>query len=136
MSATELPSSPFDELIGTEWIEDGPKLARARIAVSDKLKQPLGLVHGGVFACLAESICSRATHLAVAEDGMVAMGQSNATSFLRPMTEGHVNAVARRRHGGRTSWIWDVEIHDDDGHLCALARMTIAVRPAPVADNA
>ncbi|MSO41770.1 MAG: PaaI family thioesterase [Solirubrobacterales bacterium] len=116
-------------MIGTEWIEDGPELARARIAVTDKLRQPLGLVHGGVLATLAESVCSRATYLAVAEEGNVAMGQSNATSFLRPMTEGHINAVARRRHGGRTTWIWDVEISDDEGRLCALVRTTVAVRP-------
>ena len=60
---------------------------------------------------------------------MVAMGQSNSTSFLRPITEGHVNAVAPPPSRGRTSWVWDVEITDDEGRLCALARMIVAVRP-------
>ena len=129
MAGPELPSSPFDDLIGTEWIEDGPELARARVAVAERLTQPLGLVHGGFYATLAESVCSRATHLAVAGDGMVAMGQANSTTFLRPITTGHVNAVARRRHGGRTSWVWDVELSDDEGRLCALVRTTVAVRP-------
>jgi uncharacterized protein (TIGR00369 family) len=59
------------------------------------------------------------------------MGLSNATSFLRPITEGTVHAHARRVHRGRTTWIWDVDIRDDAGHLCAMTRMTIAVRPAP-----
>lgn len=129
MSQPETPPSPFDELIGTEWLEDGPELARGRIAVTEQITQPMGLVHGGVFAALAESICSAATHRAVVGDGMVAMGQANSTTFLRPITEGHVNALARRRHGGRTSWVWDVEITDDEGRLCALVRMTTAVRP-------
>jgi uncharacterized protein (TIGR00369 family) len=62
---------------------------------------------------------------------MTIVGQSNATTFLRPISAGHVNAVARPRHRGRTTWVWDVEISDDDERVCALVRMTIAVRPAP-----
>ena len=61
---------------------------------------------------------------------MVAIGQSNQATFLRPIADGHVNADARPRHRGRTTWIWDCEITDDEGRLCALVRMTIAVRPA------
>ena len=63
------------------------------------------------------------------------MGLSNQTSFLRPITEGTIHAVALPRHRGRTTWVWEVEITDDDGRLCALVRMTIAIRPArPPAD--
>ena len=71
--------------------------------VTDDVRQPAGLVHGGVYAAMAESICSAATWLAVQGDGMAAMGQSNSATFLRPITEGHVNAVARPRHRGRTT---------------------------------
>jgi len=122
--------SRFDAHIGTEWLDLGPDESRARIRVKDHHKQPLGLVHGGVFATLAESICSVATYGAVASDGMVVMGQSNDTTLLRPITEGQLNAVGRPRHRGRTTWIWDVEISDSDERVCALARITIAVRPA------
>lgn len=125
----EAPKSNFDELIGTEWLDLGPDEARARIAVRDHHKQPLGMVHGGVMATIAESICSAATYGAVADDGMVAMGQSNSTTFVRAITDGHVNAVARPRHKGRTTWVWDVELSDDDDRLCALVRINIAVRP-------
>ena len=59
------------------------------------------------------------------------MGLSNQTSFLRPVTEGTINAVARARHRGRTTWVWEVELTDDDGRLCALTRVTVAVRPLP-----
>ena len=58
------------------------------------------------------------------------MGLSNQTSFLRPVTEGSINAVARARHRGRTTWVWEVELTDDDGRLCALTRVTVAVRAA------
>jgi uncharacterized protein (TIGR00369 family) len=80
---------------------------------------------------LVESICSRATALAVADRGMIAMGQSISVNFIRPITEGAIEVEARARHRGRTTWVWDVEVRDDEVRLCALATMTIAVRPNP-----
>jgi 1,4-dihydroxy-2-naphthoyl-CoA hydrolase len=124
----DIPTGFADE-IGTEWIDLDPDNARARIAVEKRHLQPFGIVHGGVYATLAESICSAATYNTVREDGMVAMGQANDTTFLRPISEGEITATARTRHRGRTTWVWDVEITDDEGRVCALSRMTIAVRP-------
>jgi 1,4-dihydroxy-2-naphthoyl-CoA hydrolase len=117
--------------LGIELLEAGEEVARARFPVSDSVRQPYGIVHGGAYAALAETVVSASTALAVMSEGMIAMGQSNHTSFLRPVTEGHVHAEARRKHRGRTSWIWEVEMTDDDGRLCALTRVTMAVRPRP-----
>ena len=119
----------FDELVGTEWLSDDPDDARVRLSIRDELRQPFGLMHGGVMSTLVESVCSRSTAGAVWEDGMAAMGQSIDVSFIRPVTEGGVEVRAKARHRGRTTWIWDVEITDDAGRICALTRMTIAVRP-------
>jgi len=121
----------FDALYGLEVLEASDELVRAQVAVRDEVKQPMGLVHGGVFASIAESITSMATAMAVFDDGMAAQGLSNQTSFLRPITSGTIHALAKRRHRGRTTWVWEVEITDDDGRLCALVRMTIAVRDIP-----
>jgi uncharacterized protein (TIGR00369 family) len=123
--------SHFDALIGTEWLDDDPDHARVRVAMRDELRQPVGLLHGGVMSSLIESVCSRATALAVMGDGMAAMGQSIAVSFIRPITEGHAEVKARARHRGRTTWVWDAEVLDAAGRLCALAQMTIAIRPLP-----
>ena len=120
----------FAELIGVEDLEAPEGEARGRVAVGDHVKQPYGVVHGGVYASLAETITSRATWHAVRDDGMVVMGQSNQTTFLRPISDGHVTARAVARHRGRSTWIWDVEMTDDDDRVCALVRMTVAVRPA------
>jgi uncharacterized protein (TIGR00369 family) len=123
--------SHFDALVGTEWLDDDPEHARARVPMRDELRQPVGLLHGGVMSTLVESVCSRATALAVMGDGMIAMGQSIGVNFIRPITEGHAEVHARARHRGRTTWVWDSEISDADDRLCALAQMTIAVRPIP-----
>jgi len=130
MGEPESTPAGFAEEIGIEWLELDPDDARARIAIDSRHLQPFGIVHGGVFASLAESLTSAATYGAVRHDGMVAMGQANDTTFLRPITDGHANASATPRHRGRTTWVWDVEISDDEGRVCALSRMTIAVRPA------
>jgi uncharacterized protein (TIGR00369 family) len=119
----------FDALYGLEVLELTDERVSAQVPVADKVKQPMGLVHGGLYASIAESITSIATARSVADDGMIATGMSNQTSFLRPITEGTVRASAVRRHRGRTTWMWDVEITDDAGRLCAVSRMTIAVRP-------
>jgi uncharacterized protein (TIGR00369 family) len=121
----------LSSLIGVEYLESGPELARARLAVTEEVCQPFGIVHGGTIAALAESVCSLATYEAVSGDGMVALGQANHATFIRPISEGHVNAEAAVRHRGRTTWVWDCELTDDEGRLCALVRMTIAVRPRP-----
>ncbi|HEX2086638.1 MAG TPA: PaaI family thioesterase [Solirubrobacteraceae bacterium] len=118
----------FDALYGLEVEGVTEEEARASVPVRDEVKQPMGLVHGGLYAAIAESLASMATAMAVAPDGRQAMGLSNATSFMRPITEGTVHAIARRIHRGRTTWIWDVEIRDDQDRLCAATRMTIAVR--------
>jgi 1,4-dihydroxy-2-naphthoyl-CoA hydrolase len=125
--------SHFDALVGTEWLDDDPEHARVRLEMRDELRQPVGLLHGGVISTLVESVCSRATALAVMDGGMIAMGQSISVSFIRPITAGAANVQAQARHRGRTTWIWDAEVLDDEDRLCALAQMTIAVRPLPAA---
>lgn len=131
MTASPIPEGPlpgFDGLYGLEVVSVSDEEIRTRVRVEDHHKQPAGLVHGGVFASMAESMTSMATYLVVNQDGKTAQGLSNQTSFLRPITEGTIHAVARRRHRGRTTWVWEVDITDDADRLCALVRMTIAVR--------
>lgn len=121
----------LDSHLGFELIEVKERSARARLPVTDRTRQPFGLVHGGVYAAMAESLASIATVKSVWDDGNIAVGLSNATSFVRPATEGTIHAEATCRHRGRTTWIWDVDMSDDQGRLCATARVTMAVRPKP-----
>ncbi len=118
----------FDRLYGLELLSCSEEEVLAQVRVRDELKQPAGLVHGGVYAAMAEAMASLATALAVLEQGQMAMGLSNNTSFLRPMTEGVIHARATRVHRGRTTWVWDVRFSDDADRTCAVTRMTIAVR--------
>ncbi|MGN6215693.1 MAG: PaaI family thioesterase [Solirubrobacterales bacterium] len=123
--------SHFDELIGTEWLSPDPDDARVRILMREELAQPFGLMHGGVMLTLVDSVCSWATAGAVYDDGMAAMGQSVNLSFVRPITEGSAEVRAKARHRGRTTWLWEAEVLNAENKLCAMAQVTIAVRPRP-----
>ena len=125
----ELGRNTLEGALGFEgFLHESEDVARARMPVTDSVRQPFGIVHGGAYAALAESLCSRATYEVVGpENG--AFGQVNETAFLRPCSSGVVEAVARARHRGRTSWVWEVEMTDDEGRLCAITRMIIAIRP-------
>ena len=114
--------------LGMELLENEGDVARGRFEVTDRVRQPYGIVHGGAYATLSESVCSHATYAAVAPEGKRAFGMTNDTSFLRPVSEGTVTAEARVRHRGKTTWVWEVDFTDDEGRLCALSRLTIAVR--------
>ncbi|MBD0330001.1 MAG: PaaI family thioesterase [Thermoleophilia bacterium] len=120
--------SPFDDLYGLEVEEATDAIVRGRVAVRREVTQPVGLVHGGVYASIAEALASLGTNVGVVPEGAIGLGMSNHTTFLRRVSEGTIHAVARRRHRGRTTWVWDVDVTDDEGRLCATSRVTVAVR--------
>jgi 1,4-dihydroxy-2-naphthoyl-CoA hydrolase len=123
------PEESFDALLGLRHFDMDEHTARGELEVRREILQPWGLVHGGVYAAIAESLASWATALIVVPEGQMAMGLSNNTSFLRPISQGTIHGLATRRHRGRTTWIWDVDVTDDEGRLCATSRVTVAVRP-------
>jgi 1,4-dihydroxy-2-naphthoyl-CoA hydrolase len=131
ITGAQIKAGTLDDFLGFELLESNEESCRARFAVEDRVRQPFGLVHGGAYAALAETMVSLATHTAVSRNGDFAVGQSNHTSFLRPVTSGSVHADGRARHRGRSSWVWDVDFTDDEGRLCAISRVVLAVRPAP-----
>lgn len=121
----------LDGTLGFEVLDLSEESARGRVGVTDRVRQMWGLVHGGVYSALAEMLASEATVSAVHGQGMVAVGLSNHTSFLRPVFDGAIQAEARRLHRGKTTWLWEVYIEDDRGRLCAVSRVTLAIRPRP-----
>ncbi|MGK2877691.1 MAG: PaaI family thioesterase [Solirubrobacterales bacterium] len=96
--------------------------------VENRVRQPFGIVHGGAHAAFAETLASLGTFHAVAEDGKIAMGMSNNTTFIRSVSEGMIHAEATAIQQGRTTWVWDVTLKDEQDRTCAVSRVTIAVR--------
>jgi uncharacterized protein (TIGR00369 family) len=120
----------FDGLYGLEVLEMGEDRARARVRVVDELKLSHGFVHGGVYAAIAESLASTATGTELAGEDRIAVALANHTSVLHPVSAGTIEALAVRRHRGRTTWVWQVDMSDSEDRLCVVARVTIAIRAA------
>jgi 1,4-dihydroxy-2-naphthoyl-CoA hydrolase len=123
------PEDAFDRTIGFV-IDDASEIGRlsGHLPVTPRVCQPMGLVHGGVYAAIAETLASMGTAQAVMADTKVVMGMSNNTTFMRPVTAGTVHGLAHAIHRGRTTWVWDVDMRDDGERLCASSRVTIAIR--------
>jgi uncharacterized protein (TIGR00369 family) len=124
-----IDSSQFDMLYGLELLECRAEEVRARVRVRPEILDSSGAVHGGVFAAIAEGMASGGTNWSTSIARKAGMGMVNSTSFMQPIDAGCIHAVARRRHSEGDTWVWDVEMRNDGGELCAVSRVTIALRP-------
>lgn len=131
MPDVTLPDSPYDGLLGTEWISSDPDHAVVRLTMKDEHRQPMGIMHGGVMASMVESLCSMATATAVVPDNRISMGQSISVNLLRPVSSGGIQVEAEAVHRGRMTWVWRATVKDFEGRVCAMAQMTMAIRDAP-----
>ncbi len=124
------PEDAFDAHVGFV-VDDSDEIGHCagHLPVTPRVCQPMGIVHGGMYAAIAETLASMGTARGVLDDGKVPLGMSNNTSFLRPAQIGSVlRGDARAIHRGRTTWVWEVEMRDEHDRLCAVSRVTIAVR--------
>src|SRR6516165_4378356 len=93
---------------------------------------PWGIVHGGVYATAVESAASLGASAAVEHRGLVAVGLTNTTHFLRPLTSGRVTVTAVALNQGRTQQLWQVDIKDQAGRLVAHGELRLQnVESAP-----
>ncbi|HWD51354.1 MAG TPA: PaaI family thioesterase [Acidimicrobiales bacterium] len=100
-----------DEVTGTR--------VSGHIQLGPEHHTPWGIVHGGVYASAIESAASIGASTAVRDQGMVAVGLTNTTQFLRSVTSGQVSVVAVALNQGRTQQLWQADIRDSTGKLVA-----------------
>ena len=117
----------FVELIGLDVQEIGPDRVLAMLDVDERHHQPYGVVHGGIYCSIIETIASYGAVSWAAESGIIgAVGVSNATDFLRSHRTGRLRAVATPIHRGRTQQLWQVTIaRDEDGVLVARGQVRL-----------
>ena len=118
--------SAFDDEIGLQFTELSPDRARAQLEVTPKLLQPMGLVHGGVYCSMIESMASVAayTWLATRGGGNV-VGVNNNTDFLRSVKSGTVYGTAEPIHRGRRQQLWLVTITDSTDRVVARGQVRL-----------
>jgi len=114
-------------VIGLRWDRLSRERGEAHFDAVETLHQPSGIVHGGVWCAVVESMASVCGAMAVLPNGMICVGAHNATDFLRPHREGRVLGVATPVHIGRTQQLWQVELsRASDGKALARGQVRLA----------
>ena len=115
----------FDKHIGLEILSATPDEVVGRFEVTPQLRQPYGLLHGGVLCSVVETLGSVAGSVWFGDRGQV-VGTSNHTNFLRAVREGVLTATATPIHRGRTQQLWTVDVRDEDQRLVAKGELRVA----------
>ncbi len=97
---------------------------QASMPVDGRTLQPMGLLHGGATAALAETLGSIGSDLLIDMTQRATVGLEITANHLRGVREGRVTATAELVHQGRTTHVWDIRVHDEGGKLCAICRLT------------
>jgi 1,4-dihydroxy-2-naphthoyl-CoA hydrolase len=114
----------FIKLLGLRIEEASGDRVVLTCPVTPDLHQPFGLVHGGVYATLAETAASVGASVWFGDQGKV-VGVSNHTDFLRAVRRGELRAEATPLNRGRTTQLWQVVVTDEQGRLIAHAKVRL-----------
>ena len=119
-------SDGFDTELGLTYLEVTPDGGRARLHIHDKLLQPWGIVHGGVYCSIIESLASVSAHVWLsANGGGTVVGVNNNTDFLRAISAGTVTAESTPIHRGRRQQLWLITITDDNDRVVARGQVRL-----------
>lgn len=99
--------------------------------INEKVKQPYGLLHGGASVVLAESAGSIASHMVIDPEVWAGVGLEVNANHIRPVTKGVVRGTCRALHIGKTTHVWDIQIHNERNQLVCISRLTTAIVKKP-----
>ena len=116
------------DTLNMEYIDLGDDFLKAKMPVTPKVYQPMGILHGGATAALAESVGSAASAVLMKSDKHDIRGIELAINHIKSKKEGVVFATAKLMHKGSTLHLWQVEIKDEEDNLISLAKITNIVR--------
>jgi 1,4-dihydroxy-2-naphthoyl-CoA hydrolase len=116
----------FDKEIGLTYLEATADGARGRLDIQNKLLQPWGIVHGGVYCAIVESLASIAGYVWLSENGGgIVVGVNNNTDFLHAISSGTVYAAATPLHRGRRQQLWLTTITDENDRVVARGQVRL-----------
>jgi uncharacterized protein (TIGR00369 family) len=123
---SDLPPAPFDNEIGLRYTELSADGVAAQLTVTGSLHQPMGIVHGGVWCTMVESMASVSAFLWLsANGGGNVVGVNNSTDFLRAITDGTAYGRSEPIHRGRLQQLWLVTILDETQRLIARGQVRL-----------
>lgn len=127
----DLNKNTLGQFFEINFTEVGPDYLKATMPVTNKNKQPFGLLHGGASVALAETIGSVASWCVVNRDLFMGVGVEINANHIKQVTQGRVTAVCSPIKIGGKIHIWDIKIYDQAQELCCISRFTTMVVPKP-----
>lgn len=115
------------DFLGIQFIDVAEQSLTAIMPVTDRVKQPLGIVHGGANVVLAETIASTAANAVIDLERYYCVGLEINANHIRSVKEGIVTAITRPIHIGRTTQVWHIDIYNEAGKQTCVSRMTASV---------
>ena len=122
--ANQLGKNNLIEELGIEFVDIGDDFIKATMPVTPKVHQPMGLLHGGATAALAESLGSCGSFLLMHEGGKGVVGIEINANHLRSTEEGIVTAEGKLLHKGRRTHVWDIRVSNEEGKMLSICRLT------------
>jgi uncharacterized protein (TIGR00369 family) len=124
---TNSVTAGFDDVLGLKILELTPDGGRAQLTLKDDLLQPWGIVHGGVYCSIIESLASTSAHTWLNAEGAggTVVGVNNNTDFLRAISSGTVTAVSTPIHRGRRQQLWLITITNEDDRVVARGQVRL-----------
>ncbi len=119
----------MSDALGMEFIAVSDDGIQVRMPISNTVRQPFGILHGGATVALCETAASMGTFLGIDQANFLAVGLEINCNHIRATPSGVITATAVPVHRGRTTWVWDIRVHNEEGKLVAISRCTIAVVP-------
>jgi 1,4-dihydroxy-2-naphthoyl-CoA hydrolase len=113
----------FERTLGLTFTRITADEVECEVPVGPQLLQPYGLVHGGVYSSIIETLASVGAALYAMPRQQTTVGLENTTSFVRAVRSGTLIGIARHVHRGRQTQVWEVEVRGDDGKLAATGRV-------------
>ncbi|MES2379824.1 MAG: hotdog fold thioesterase [Bacteroidota bacterium] len=120
-------ANTMSEWLGIEFIELTADYLIAKMPVDHRTIQPLGVVNGGAFCALSETVGSMAANLCIDREKYVAVGLDINANHVRSAHKGWVYGKATPIHIGRSTHVWEIKITNDEGKLCCISRLTMSV---------
>jgi 1,4-dihydroxy-2-naphthoyl-CoA hydrolase len=117
------------DVLGIEYTEVGENYICAKMPVDKRTHQPVGLLHGGATAALAETLGSLGSTLVCNPEEYSITGIEVNANHIKGVREGYVHAKSTLIHCGRTMHVWNTEVKNDKGELVAICRLTVLVLP-------
>ena len=112
----------FDELYGHKIIEIKENYIKSELDINTNHHQPMGLVHGGVYASMSEAAIS---YCAFYTQKGTWVGINNNTDFLKSSREGTLICKAEPIKLGKRSQLWEAKIYNGE-NLCAISKVRLS----------